>query len=289
MDALSDDEVNNIPKILIIGAPRSGTTLVNGIICNNDHTYPLLPECTYITQLMKHCHEFILYSDRARFEAYGAEENSLIKNYQTLINSLIRNALVDFEYEPGKCLVMKDPEMTLLSDEIPKYFGSSTKVVAVVRDPRNLLVSFRKVYKAKTTSLLKQFLKQRDTNSFSQLILTFFERKRLIKDVFNYYWRLHNSAIYMSGCVHVVRYENLLSKDEKEFKELEDYLGFNVARSGFGATKYEFDTKDFTHSSNYGKSITQPESDFKKTLSKRVVKKIKITFSGLNEIYQWWP
>lgn len=91
------EEVINIPKIIILGAPRSGTTLANGIICNNNYTYPQLPECTYITQLIKHCNDFIMFSDSARFKTYGNDENTLVNSYQVLVDSLISNALMSFE------------------------------------------------------------------------------------------------------------------------------------------------------------------------------------------------
>lgn len=282
------DRVVDIPKILILGAPRSGTTLINGIICNNNCTYPQLPECTYITQLIKHCNDFILFSDSARFNAYGKDAKTLVSHYQVLVDSLINNALMSFEYESSKWLVMKDPELTLLPDEIHKFFGSASKVVGVVRDPRNVIVSFRNVLHKKRASLFNTFLKNLDFNSFSKISESLIERKLLIESVFNYYWRLHNSDLYKSGGVHIVKYENILSKDEKEFKNLEKYLGFDLDNTGFGTPLYEFDPNDYTYSSNYGKSIAQPNSDYKKSLSRTLARKIENVFSGLNNVYNWW-
>lgn len=45
-------------NVLVIGAPRSGATLIGGLLCAGDQSFPMLPECTYITQIIRHFHEF---------------------------------------------------------------------------------------------------------------------------------------------------------------------------------------------------------------------------------------
>ena len=64
----------NITNVLMIGAPRSGTMLLAGLLSAGKEASPMLPESTYFTQIIQHCHSFPHYSDPQRFAAYAIDE-----------------------------------------------------------------------------------------------------------------------------------------------------------------------------------------------------------------------
>ena len=56
------DAIQNSTKIFVVGPPRSGTTLVYNMIANEF----FLPECTFVSTLMKVFNETYKFSDDER-------------------------------------------------------------------------------------------------------------------------------------------------------------------------------------------------------------------------------
>jgi len=55
--------VKNKTNVLVIGAPRSGTSLLAGLLSAGEEASSMLPECTYITQIIQHFYNPLNYSD----------------------------------------------------------------------------------------------------------------------------------------------------------------------------------------------------------------------------------
>jgi hypothetical protein len=255
--------------VLVVGAPRSGTTLIGGLLCAGEQSFPMLPECTYITQIIRHFHDFLHYSDPQRFAAYAINEATLSGMYERMVGEMLATVFSHFRDLPYQHLILKDPELSLLVDLIPRFFGDQSKVVCVVRDPREVVASMVKVEQAKSPAVSGE----------SQQIAT---------EMFNYYWRVHSSELYKASQVHIVRYENIVARDKEEFQRLEVFLGFSIGRDGFGKVHFDFDRQDATYSENYGKSIQAPTTDFRRVLCQANINEIEQMFAGYNEIYRWW-
>lgn len=80
--------MKNKTNVLVIGAPRSGTSLLAGLLSAGEETSPMLPECTYIAQIIQHFHNFMHYSDPPRFAAYGIDEPTLAGMYRAMADSI---------------------------------------------------------------------------------------------------------------------------------------------------------------------------------------------------------
>lgn len=273
---------------VVIGAPRSGTTLLGGLLSEDAEAYPMLPECTSITQIIQHYHNFLHYGDAQRLAAYAVNAERLAPPYQQMVASLVGIALSHFEGQPYRHLVLKDPELTLLIDEIPRFFGDEAKVVAVVRDPRAVIASMAKVWRKKRSEAWQQFRKAPNWATLGGYLQAYTQSRSLAGMVFNYYWRLHQSALFQQGRIHVVSYEKIIAGDESEFQRLDTFLGYPCGRKGFGKVHFEFDRSDNTFSDNYGKAINPEQSNFRDTLGVLQVRHLQRLFGGFNQTYRWW-
>lgn len=178
--------------LLIVGAPRSGTTLLSGLVSENAETYPMLPECTNITQIIQHYHNFVHYADSQRFRTYGVSPDRLIIPYRQMVNSLIDLAASNFEGQNYCHLVLKDPELSLLVDEIPNFFCKDVKVVCIVRDPRAVIASMIRVWQKKRAESWRLFRQSPSWTATGEYLQCIVRAKTLPGVVFNYYWRFIN-------------------------------------------------------------------------------------------------
>lgn len=277
----------NLKKIIVIGAPRSGTTLVGGLLTNSNVAMPMLPECTIITQLIDHYNKTVKYSDIHRFSAYCLDEKNLQKTYQKAINDLILNACSHFKNKDENCLVLKDPELTLLPDLIATFFGEDAISVCVVRDPRDVISSMIKVMRKKQSTINKK-LNNKWLKNVLDKFNNFSEADEMINYIFNYYYIAHTSELYNNKKLLMVQYEKIINGEEDEFSKIEKVIGYEIGRESFGKVYFDFDKTDATYSQNYGKEIKKVESTYEQILSKKTIEKIKYIFSGYNVLYKWW-
>lgn len=252
----------------------------------------MLPECTYITQIIQHFYNFLHFSDPQRFAAYAIDEPTLAGMYRIMVDSMLSTVQTHFKGFDYHYLILKDPELTLLTDLIPCFFGEQSKVVCVVRDPRAVIASVVKVERLKRLKRLAVWRKSRQSLKWrlvpgTQEHQQTWERQ-IAADMFNYYWRAHSAELNIRGGVHIVRYENIVARNEEEFQRLEAFLGFSVGREGFGKMHFDFDRQDATYSANYGKTIQASTKDFRRILRHRQIIKIEQMFAGYNAIYKWW-
>lgn len=248
----------------------------------------MLPECTYITQIIQHFHNFLHYSDPQRFAAYAIDESTLAGMYRAMVDSMLATVRSHFKEEEYRYLILKDPELTQLIDLIPNFFGEDSKTVCVVRDPRAVIASMMEVNRKKKKAVRSAWLKTPNWRTTNDLVNQVFIERRLIKDFFVYYWRVQESQLYNRGAVHIVRHEKIVAREEDEFRRLEEYLGFSVGREGFGKVHFDFDRTSPTFSEGYGQTIRAVSADPEKKLTRWQSRKIKAVFSGMNAIYGWW-
>lgn len=252
-----------------IGAPRSGTTLLASLLSEGDSCAPMLPECTFITQLIQHYHNIVNYSDKQRFTTYAKSPDHLMDIYGVSIKEIILTAASHFNMLKFDQLILKDPELTLYVDLIPSFFGTNSKIVCIIRDPRDVIESIYKVYAKKNEPVV--------------------EADALISQIFNYYWITHQSKLAKAGSIHFVQFEKIVQKNESEFSKLEAYLEYTIGREGFGNVFLEFDRTGPTYSENWGKPInTKIPHNKVSLLSPSFLEKIQSIFSGYNLIYKWW-
>lgn len=235
------------------------------MLSEGPRAFPMLPECTFITQLIRQYHDIINYSDKPRFDAFAKSNTELASAFNPAIRGMIDIALSHFPGVNAQELILKDPELTLYIDCLPAFFDKF-KLVCVIRDPRDVVASFARVSEKKGVTM---------------------DFESLIGLVFNYYYRASISDLAKANHIHFLSFEKISNGNEDEFRALESFLGYRVGRSGFGKMLFEIDKSDATFSDNYGK----PKKSLTKTmpaLSQEEISTIENAFAGYNATYGWW-
>ncbi|GAA5170277.1 tetratricopeptide repeat-containing sulfotransferase family protein [Viridibacterium curvum] len=248
-----------------VGAPRSGTTVIGSLLSEGPTAFPMLPECSFITQLIRQFRDILTGADQARFEAFAKTPGDLINVYRPALEGFLRNAHSHFVSIPATHLILKDPELSTYLDCL-QFFFPRFKVVCVVRDPRDVVASSMRVNK-----------KLGNPRTLEEVIA----------HSFSYYQCVAHSSLARKGDVHFIHFERVLRKEEDEFARLESYLGYAVGRHGFGKVFFEFDRSDATYSDNYGKAL-RPLTEDRSLLGEEGERRVEEVFAAFNRTWHWW-
>lgn len=257
-------EIESSTKTFVVGPPRAGTTLIYSVVASGK----ILPECTFVSSLMKLFEETLRYSDDERFIYYCRNKANLAEIFRKPIYDFLYSAASVSNPQSPNRFIFKDPILTLYLDYFQLFFGSSFKVVFCVRDPRDVVASMLSVLKKKEADKPHDVL----FNQAVQFIFPFF---------YKIYSLDHSPQIIDPKKVFFLKYEAIVFDDDKVFRELEDFLGFNVDRRGFIKTiEGKLDKSSDFYSSNYGEvKTTTSVGKFPHTLSLDEIANIELTFS----------
>lgn len=125
--------------ILVTGPRRTGTTLLNAILCADRQANPVIGEAAMICKLM----EILKWAaDPYRFAAFGQhvfeDEKDLTACFGEMVESYVRR--VSLRYGEPRFIVLKSPEFCLVADALLAAIPQA-KFVVSVRDPRDQIVS----------------------------------------------------------------------------------------------------------------------------------------------------
>lgn len=121
----------------VVGAQRTGTTVLHALICTDDATNDFIAESNYYTELLTP-----FMSGWAQFDSKTKEFFPERQRYIDYHGHLMRAVLHDIWVQLGqpKKLVLKDPilslHMHILAQLVPE-----TKFVISIRDPRDVVAS----------------------------------------------------------------------------------------------------------------------------------------------------
>lgn len=275
-------------NVLVIGAPRSGTTLVAGLLSSDERVCPMLPECSFMTQVIAQYFSILHFSDPGRFAVYATSETRLTEMYQPLIRSMLETVSKQFDDTKYQYLVLKDPELTQYVDLIPKFFGADSKIVHVVRDPRAVIASMLSVEKKKKRKARQALTQEFSLQNLAEYLKALYRPMVIVRKFYGYYSAVHESGLKQQGKLLSVSYEKIIRRDEAEFRRLEDYLGFRVSRVGFEKIYVDFDRADPTYSAGYGKGIQSDKDIGTNKPSWFQNREVRKLFSELNRQYLWW-
>jgi hypothetical protein len=251
--------------IFCLGPPRSGTTLLYGILTGG-HVHGIMAECSHITMIMELYERLHLYSDSERIRYFGRDEKRMQAHFRALVHSILTDTY-DTASGKNEILVLKDPVLTNHIDLIPQFFDQF-KCVAVVRSPLDVVASLVNVQR-----------KKQDGMSFDEIV----------EYAFQFYSRLTNTKIEADKLL-VLRYEDIVDAAQHKAvqSKLEQFVGYRIEEYGFSAGGASFDVKDDTFSKNYGKEITNNSvNKYKSVLTDEEKKRVVKTFYGIFKRFKY--
>ena len=239
--------------IFIGGSQRSGTTLLQTILCKDHATNPMVHEAKYFRQLIQ---AYIFGKRQFDAETNGYFDNveSLRKFHAGLIEIFMTHLRKRFDNVEN--LVLKEPHLTMVFPEISELIDSA-RFVCIIRDPRDVIASMIKVGKKLAQSGIKndpmsQIFNKRDMRILSRHYKSF------------YIPVLRSTDQELGKKSMFVRYEDLVEAPGPTLERLREFTGLTLdefnKNSDPGTGKVNFDAADPYRSAwvtkLYGKKIS---------------------------------
>ena len=247
-------------KIFIVGPPRSGTTLINSLLSQN----LFLPECSFISNLLKMFDEIYRFSDDLRFHYYVYDLINLVSIFQKPIYDLLFISSKTVKSKSRDLLVYKDPMLTIYLQYFDLFFMDTYKVIFCVRDPRDTIASMYEVLR-----------KQQDERNTHALL------KQAEDFIFPFYYKIfaidHSIESVNLDRILFIRYEDVVSKEKMQISNLENFIGRRLKFSTRNeAVSNRLDPTSPYYSENYGGLITTKfVGSYKSVLKSLRSKKLK--------------
>jgi len=253
--------------IVISGPPRSGTTLVNRILCTSPYCASFLPECSFITKQIEQYANILLYADKERFSAYFSTREECRTCFQQCVEAHLESlSKVNPHVNVYEYIVLKDPMLSHYLQHAQDLLPGDTRFIIMVRHPLGVVASMKKV-------IIKQG--------------SGWNIKAAVDDMFNFYFQVHHAretAKISSACF--VRYEDFVLG---QWSELESFLGFSISdESVLSKHKREFNQADPFYSPLYEKPISDERiRGWRDQLSDLEISYIRDVFSGVMAYWQY--
>ena len=204
---------------LVGGCMRSGTSLMQAVLCCTEESNPQIHEAQYLTQLV-HLYGYARRSFDRYLCHYFQNLDELTAFHTERMRGFLDRTLR--RYHPANHLVLKNPEMTPLFPEFCKLL-TDIKFIIVVRDPRDTIASMREVAR-------RQEEQGEDTN-----LTRMAGSAERLADRYNWYYAALTSAsndMFDSRRI-VVRYEDIVQNTDCVVDELAAFTGLPLR--GFDA------------------------------------------------------
>lgn len=252
---MEKNDLNNIPIFFIMGRPRSGTTLLTTLFNAhpNVRIAPEFPIMLFLYQRFKNVKvwdeatirsfvDHAFYNSRFNYrtlENLKIEKEPFIQellkykergSIQLFLKSINYFAYSVFDKEETLWIGDKNPIYSISTNRFRKIFPDS-KFVCIVRDYRDNFISIKRL--ADKEVAVEAPILALQVARWRYFVRLFGSCKRRFPDRF-----------------HIVRYEDLVTDQEKSFRELCDFLGI-----AFDPSVFDFHKKKEETLGTYGNAI----------------------------------
>jgi hypothetical protein len=150
--------------VLIGGAQRSGTTLLQTLLANALQS-PILPEAHILSDILASYRRARELGNKTRF--FYPTDSELLAFFQSFAERHVADLVS--AARPGEYLVLKDPNFVQVMSEASILLPQALRIVAM-RDPRDIAASFIQIGQRQTGTKPSKYEK-RDIGFISQKIL----------------------------------------------------------------------------------------------------------------------
>ncbi len=203
--------------IFIGGAPRTGTTLLNSLLCRDTTTNPLIAEASYLAYVIS------TYSRGKR--VWRVEGDAYFDDLQDYAN-FSRPWLMAFlektarRYPQAQHLVLKSPELTKYFPDLFELVPQAQFLMAV-RDPCDAIASLievgDKLKQTRDSPTLVKILDRGDVKALAQFFCDYYRPCQ----------RYDNSQFWQQ--TRYVRYEGLVQHPQAALRQLEAFTRLDLS------------------------------------------------------------
>jgi sulfotransferase family protein len=203
-------------KITFVGgAMRTGTSLLQSVLCGAPESNDMMYECIYLREQLRMYATWIQQSERGLSDFFDGKKGLTEFTKQLVFN------LIDLTHkqqlEPQH-LVMKNPEITMYFSVLMEFMPE-TKYVVAVRDPKDVVASMIEVAR-----------KQKERAHGSNMVAAGRNMQKLTGLYLSYYNDLLKSRPKHNGRVMFIRYEDLVTKYDEMVPVLIKFTGLDLSK-----------------------------------------------------------
>ena len=194
------------------GSPRSGTTLLQSILCSDVRTNPLIRETHYLYKIVetyRHTVDSFDALESCHYFSSVEEVREVTRPWAEAFLSHVRA-----RYSPASSLVLKYVGLTQLYPALAELLPDA-RLILIVRDPKDTIGSLIEVG--------KKSAEQGKRNNFPSVT------DKLISFYRSFYEpSLSCRESSFRARLHLVRYEDLVRDPASEIARLEDFTGLSL-------------------------------------------------------------
>ncbi|NKB49490.1 MAG: hypothetical protein GKS02_09010 [Alphaproteobacteria bacterium] len=195
------------------GAQRSGTTLLQGLLCSSEKTNPLIYECFLLQHIVD-----AYRRGRNNFAEFGPAYFTDIPAFQSFYRRVVADYLdqTRARYAPAEHLVLKETNLTRVFHDVYDLVPNAKYIISV-RDPRDVIASLIEV---------AEKLPKPNTNRW------FAERN--MKRLAGYYKGFYRSVLVAPDAnfrknLLFVKHEALVTNPAREVARISEFTDFPLA------------------------------------------------------------
>ena len=158
------------------GSQRSGTTMLQTILCQDESVNPLIQEPKYFRHLIS-AYKFGKDSFKGETRDYFTDMAEYTAFNTRIVRSFLKQTRALF---PGtKHLVLREPHLTMLFPELAELLPAA-RFICVVRDPRDVIASMIEVgqrldHPSLNQDVMARLFRSRDMAAISRHFLSFYK------------------------------------------------------------------------------------------------------------------
>jgi hypothetical protein len=162
--------------VVICGAQRSGTTLVQTLVANALPNAPILPESHILVDLMRAWKR--AKSEWRKTSRFYATPEEAARFFRSTVETHLHD--IQRRYPDAEFLVLKEPNLVETLDEVVEILPDAVRIVCL-RDPRDIVASYLKIGERQVALRQKTHYTRREVDFICKKINRSY--KRLIDEV----------------------------------------------------------------------------------------------------------
>ncbi len=197
------------PFIFVGGCQRSGTSLLQGMLCSDETSNPRITEAEYLRQLVETYSKAKQSFDYSLID-YFDDADAFRRFHSAWITTFLERTLR--RYPPASRLVLKEPHLTRYFPDLWELIPQA-RFVVLVRDPRDTLLSMLEVGKRLAAKGSNHFLARAELKSLIPHYLSFYRPCLQKRDQ-----RFRRNLMF-------IKYEDLVTSPATVLESLRSFTG----------------------------------------------------------------